>query len=110
MAGDPGFQEPDKFGLHEPVPIGNLEADHPGHGQGSLESLGELCAMAALHDEDGVGPAEKFMRDLNVGVMADSCRSGLDAWPFRKDLLRRGAAKPILAADEKYLVGHFVQI
>jgi hypothetical protein len=70
-----------------------------------LEAALELGAVGALHDEDDVGPFDKFRGACLLRIRRQAGGGGLDAWVMGEDLLGRGGAEAVAGAEEEE-VGH----
>jgi hypothetical protein len=103
VAGNPGLEQADEVRVHEFVLVGDVQADHAGLAEVRFEFGRKLEAMGALHHKDDVRPLQQLGRDRVFRIVVEARGGRLDAGPVREDLLRRWAAEPVLAADEKNL-------
>ena len=100
-AGDLLLQQRCQFGLHEPVVVGDVEADDALALQVGLEAALEFGAVGALHDEDEVGLVEVVGRDRLLRIGRQAGGGGLDAGARGEDALGRGRAEAVAGAEEE---------
>lgn len=68
MPADARLEQGDECRFHQPVVVGDVEADHAGT-QVLPETGGEPGAVHALHHEHDIGPAKQLGCDRIVGVV-----------------------------------------
>lgn len=56
------FEQPNKFGVHEVIIVGNIQTDNALSTQRIAEALLKLCPVLAFHHDDNVGPGDQFGR------------------------------------------------
>lgn len=95
------LQQLNQFRLHELEAVGNIQTHKLFPSQGSREALLEFHPVLLLHHEDQLRPFKLFGTQQAVRVRRKARRVGLDVWRS-EHLLRRGAAEPVSAADEKH--------
>jgi hypothetical protein len=95
------LQQLNQFRLHEIEAVGNIQTHKLFPSQGIREALLEFHSVLLLHHEDQLRPFKLFGTQLAVRVRREACGVGLDAGRS-EHLLRRGAAEPVSAADEKH--------
>src|SRR5215217_4668963 len=106
VAGDLGLEKANQGFVHELIVVGNVEADDTGL-EVPFEAFLKPVPVRFLHHEDRVRPGDEFGRRRVLRVVVEPGRGDLDAFMRREDLLRRGAAKPVLAAQEQDLLHRF---
>jgi hypothetical protein len=95
------FKHTNQLGLHELVIVGYAQTDNPFAVQVGLEPCGHFSFVDTFHHENDVRPFNQLATQRNVSAGVYASRRALDARPFGKDLLGRGAAQPVLTANEQ---------
>ncbi len=95
------FEVFDKGGVHEGVNVGDVEyTDSFGFELWAKERV-QSVFLAAFHDVDMVGPFDVIQAERFIGVIAETCKIGLDIWPICEQCCGCGAAHACFATKKK---------
>jgi len=97
----PGLKQLYERGIHEPVFVGDVQADNLLVGQRCRKSGRQFRFVFPLHYHDYGGPTQQFGRERRVGVGTHAGRGALEPGVGGGYFFGRWAAPPVPATDEQ---------